>query len=100
MRSHFLVSIYNDATLFLKDYQPQARGCILLDLLMPKMNGFELLQELNQRNNPLPIFVLSGNGDLTTKEKVLNAGAKEFITKPINCMDLLNKIEALFKENP
>src|SRR5687767_2292996 len=48
------VTIYHDAQTFLRDYRSNWYGCLLVDVLMPNMNGFELLEELKARDNQMP----------------------------------------------
>lgn len=59
---------------------------ILLDIEMPKMNGFEVLEELqkNDRVNRIPVIFLTGLANIETEERALLAGAVDYITKPYN----------------
>ncbi|MEA4987365.1 MAG: diguanylate cyclase [Anaerovorax sp.] len=59
---------------------------ILLDIEMPEMNGFEVLEELqkNERVNRIPVIFLTGLANIETEEKALLAGAVDYITKPYN----------------
>ena len=58
---------------------------IITDLNMPKLSGIELLNELKRNNRycQIPVLILSTSNSDKEKQKVLNAGAKDFITKPI-----------------
>ena len=56
--------------------------CILTDLLMPTMNGIELLQELKKQNCQIPIIVMSADTQTTSQQKCAELGARQFIRKP------------------
>ncbi|WFU75525.1 response regulator [Bradyrhizobium sp. CB2312] len=68
-------------------------GCILLDLQMPGLSGFELQQVLADRNCSLPIVFISGHGDIPITVQTIKAGAEDFLTKPISQPRLLEAIE-------
>lgn len=72
---------------------------LLLDLHMPKMDGFETLQTIRntEKIENLPIMVISS--DEAEKNKSLNLGANEFVTKPINLKELENKIYKTLERN-
>ena len=56
--------------------------CLLVDLLMPTMDGFAVLAALAKRGITIPAIVLTADGQTTTREKCLQLGAAEVITKP------------------
>ena len=56
--------------------------CILLDLLMPEMNGCEFLVALNEKGLTIPTIILSADIQETTRKKCSELGASDFITKP------------------
>lgn len=70
---------------------------VLLDLMLPRMDGFEVLQLLQQRKrDTLPyIIVVSAMASDKNKKKVLELGANEYISKPFNLSVLLDRIQAL-----
>lgn len=59
-----------------------AMGCVMLDLRMPKMDGFEVLARLLQLNPDLPVIVMTAQGDVQTAVRTMKAGAVDFIEKP------------------
>ncbi len=63
---------------------------ILLDINMPDMNGFETLHHLNQRQLDIPVLFLTGAGSMDYAVKAINLGAYDFMTKPIDDLDLFN----------
>jgi two-component system sensor kinase FixL len=68
------------------------RGCILLDLRMPAMDGHEVQEELARRGISLPVVVMSGHGDLSAAVKAMKLGASDFIQKPPREEELIGAI--------
>lgn len=71
---------------------------IILDLMMPVMDGFKFLEEKNNMGNNVPVVVLSARNDMESIEKALKLGAIDFIIKPFNSSDLENKVKAFLEE--
>jgi two-component system, OmpR family, alkaline phosphatase synthesis response regulator PhoP len=67
---------------------------ILLDLMLPNMNGFEVLKELRQRNADLPVIILTAKGSEEDKVRGLALGADDYVTKPFGVMELLARVDA------
>lgn len=66
----------------------------LIDLRMPKKDGFEVVRELKEANPRLPVLVLSGWDDADDRIKAFDVGADDFIAKPVYMKELLRRIEA------
>ncbi|GGG43142.1 hypothetical protein GCM10011414_10990 [Croceivirga lutea] len=79
----------------LKYAQESPPDIILCDILMPKMNGYSVLQELAFDNNTrhIPFIFLSAKTELKEIRKGINLGADDYLTKPFDENDLLNAIE-------
>ena len=88
------VVAYDRASRFLEDWTPQLRGCIVLDIRMPEMDGMELQKALNERHSVLPIIFVTGHGDVPLAVDALQQGADDFIEKPYREDQLLEKIRA------
>ena len=78
---------------FLKSFKSVERGCVLLDVCMPQMDGLEVQQEMAVRGIDMPVVILTGHGDITAAVKAMRAGAINFIEKPYEKEDLLHAIE-------
>jgi len=91
------VTIYHNPLLFLEGYSSDWKGCLLIDLFMPFLNGIDLLKELNQRNCNMPVIMLSGHNAPTIEAQSLKAGAYAFFSKPFNIDDLLACINRALK---
>jgi two-component system response regulator TtrR len=90
--------IFHNGVDFLKYYQPNWRGCLLLDIRMPQMSGLELQEKLNILNNQLPIIFMTGHGDIPLAVRAMKAGAFDFITKPFNNHNLIEQIHQALKQ--
>jgi FixJ family two-component response regulator len=72
---------------------PLSAGCIVLDLAMPGLNGFELQECLTASGCHRPIIFLTGNGDISKSVRAMKAGAVNFLTKPVDESELLAAVE-------
>ena len=61
-----------------------AISLILLDIIMPEMSGLELLKEIRKLKPDLPVIMITGQEDINVARECLEAGAKDYITKPID----------------
>jgi RNA polymerase sigma factor (sigma-70 family) len=68
-------------------------GCVLLDIQMPGLNGFQLQQRLqNSTHFGIPIIFITGHGDIPSSVTAMKAGAVDFFAKPFNDEDLLKAV--------
>ena len=93
------VAAFASAREFLEKQNPDAAGCLVLDVTMPGLNGLELQQALVDAGNPLPIVFLTGDGDIPMTVRAMKSGAVDFLSKPCRDAELLGAIEqALAKD--
>jgi len=69
---------------FLERFDPDAAGCLVLDLAMPGLSGLELQGRLEQQASHLPIVFLTGRGDIAASVQAMKHGASDFLTKPVD----------------
>ena len=81
---------------FLKEARSAERGCVLLDVRMPEMDGLQVQQEMAVRGIDLPVVILTGHGDIAVAVKALRAGAVNFIEKPYEKETLLHAIDEAY----
>ena len=84
---------YGSAAEFLDSDPRTEPGCILLDLKMPGVSGFELQESLAALEERLPIIFLSGHGTIPASVRAMKAGAVDFLTKPVRREALLPAVE-------
>ncbi len=91
--------MFADASSFLKAYQGDWRGCLLIDIRMPGMDGLSLQAELVKRGCVLPTIIVTGHGDVASARSAFRARAIDFLEKPIDESRLFAAIdEALARQ--
>lgn len=90
------VQAFCDPREMLAAVDANARGCLLLDVRMPGMDGLELHQALMKRGVDMPAVFISGHGDIPLAVRAVNAGAMDFIEKPFDDEVLLERIRQAF----
>ena len=90
---------FSDAYQFLAQYNAQRKGCLLLDVRMPGMSGLDLQERLKEQHNLLPIIFITGHGDIPMAVRAMKAGAFDFITKPFNNQELLERVQRAIAAN-
>lgn len=93
------VKNYDSAEVFLRHYDPEKPGCLILDVRMPLMDGLELQEELTIRDINIPIIFISGNADIPDTAKAFRAGALDFMEKPFDNAILLERIDEAIKKD-
>jgi two-component system, LuxR family, response regulator DctR len=78
----------------LADYDVSMRGCMVLDIRMPGMGGPELFDRLVERGCRLPAIFLTGHGDVPLAVQAIKKGAFDFIEKPFNDNELVDRVLA------
>lgn len=79
---------------FLRHYEDQPFGCILLDINMPGLNGLEVQQRLNGLESTMPLIVLTGYAEVGQAVQAMKAGARDFIEKPVDPALLVAALDA------
>ena len=77
---------------FLAAWTPERRGCLVLDIRMEGMTGLELFDRLSEMNCSLPVIFLTGHGDVPMAVSALKKGARDFVEKPFNDNDLVDRV--------
>ena len=96
--NRFAVATFASSKEFLGQYDPDASGCLVLDIMMPG-NGLELQRMLQKKGCTLPIIFLTGYGDVPKSVQALKGGAIDFLTKPVNDQSLLRAVRAAIEKN-
>ena len=68
--------------------------CIILDVHIPGKSGLDILKQLNAQDYPVPIFMMSGQGDIAMAVDAIKHGALDFIEKPFRGSDVVARVEA------
>lgn len=72
---------------------------VILDVMLPKMNGFEVVRQLRARHVPVPLIMLSARGAEMDKVMGLELGAEDYITKPFGLAELLARVKAVLRRD-
>ena len=70
---------------------------VVLDLMLPKMDGFRVLKSLRDEGMTAPVLILTARGDESDKVRGLKLGADDYVTKPFGLLELLARVEALLR---
>ena len=87
------VESFADAAGYLASAPPAVPACIVLDIRMPTMSGFELQSAIAGTPRALPVVFITGHGDESVRVKALRAGAVDVLFKPIDEEQLVSAIE-------
>ena len=71
--------------------------CVILDLMLPDINGYQVCEEIRAFNSIVPIIILTARGQESDKIRGLDAGADDYVTKPFSIGELLARIKAIFR---
>jgi DNA-binding response OmpR family regulator len=70
---------------------------IILDLMLPRLNGVAVLQHIRAQKDHTPVLVLTARGEVLSKINLLNAGADDYLSKPFDLGELLARAKALIR---
>lgn len=88
---HSVVS-FASAPAFLEAYRQDQPGCLVLDIRMPEMSGLELQARLKERDALLPVIFITSHGDVPMAVEAMRSGAVDFLLKPFQDTDLLDRV--------
>jgi FixJ family two-component response regulator len=93
------VETFASATEFLQHKLPPVPSCLVLDIRLPRLSGFDLQAELGRLGSKMPIVFMTGHGDVPMSVKAMKAGAVDFLTKPFRDQDLLDAVTAALERD-
>jgi DNA-binding response OmpR family regulator len=70
---------------------------VLLDIMMPRLDGYAVCQELRRMDNPVPVLMLTAKGQIDDRVRGLDAGADDYLVKPFSTDELLARMRALLR---
>ena len=93
------VTLFGDAESFIAAHQPDWRGCVLIDIRMPGMDGLALQNWLRESDCGLPVVIMTAHGDVESARAAFRSQAVDFLEKPIDHDKLIAAIqEAFFRQ--
>ncbi len=81
----------------LEEARAQPPDLLILDIMLPEMDGYEVLRQFRETNTSTPVLMLTARGEEMDKVRGLRSGADDYVTKPFGLMELLARIEALLR---
>jgi FixJ family two-component response regulator len=88
----FHVSSFAEGNSFLTAVRQHQPDCIILDVHMPGRSGLDILKELRSQHSAVPLFIISGQGDIPMAVDAIKNGALDFIEKPFNAETLVTRV--------
>ena len=98
-RNHYSVDAVYDGEEALAYLQSDTYDAVILDIMMPKKDGIEVLKELRKAQNNIPVLLLTAKAEIDDKVLGLDAGANDYLTKPFHTRELLARIRAMTRVN-
>ena len=95
--SHHRVEVAYDGQKGLRLAKKGGYDVILLDIMLPKIDGFKVAKKLRQRGVATPILMLTAKSMVNDRVKGLDSGADDFLSKPINKLELLTRVKSLLR---
>ncbi len=99
LKGKFDVVLCKDGEAGLREFTQQEFDLLILDVMMPKKDGFTLGKEIRKMNEHVPIIFATAKGMIEDKTQAFNLGGDDYITKPFRIEELLLRINALLKRS-
>ncbi|MBO0797583.1 MAG: response regulator transcription factor [Blastocatellia bacterium] len=93
----YAVEVANDGEAGLRRAVEENFDLLILDVMLPRKNGFDVLRDLRQRGLQLPALMLTARGQIVDRILGLKLGADDYLTKPFDMGELLARIEAILR---
>ena len=97
LNSNFIIRCVMDGEQALNEIHQEKYNIIILDIMIPKINGFEIFEQIKDLG--IPIIFLTAKTDIESKIKALRNGAQDYITKPFEPLELLARVELRLKKD-
>jgi FixJ family two-component response regulator len=91
--------LFGSAQELLQSELEDSPSCLVLDIRLPGLGGFDLQAELAKSNTNIPIIFLTGHGDISMSVRAMKAGAVDFLTKPFREQELLDAVTAALERD-
>ncbi len=95
----FLTMVAYDGAMGLRLFQTNEFHMVISDIILPKLDGFELCKEIRKQNSSIPILMLTALGSTDDKLDGFDAGADDYMVKPFDFRELIARVKVLLKRN-
>jgi DNA-binding response OmpR family regulator len=93
------VEVSGDGSAGLERARRSRPDLVILDLMLPKLDGFRVLKAIRQDSLAMPILILTARGEEADKVRGLKLGADDYVTKPFGVLEILARVEALLRRS-
>lgn len=94
-RNNYSVDAVYDGQEALEYLEADNYDCVILDVMMPKVDGITVLKEIRKKGNLIPVLLLTAKSEVDDKVLGLDAGSNDYLTKPFHSRELLARIRAI-----
>lgn len=94
-RNHYSADAVFDGEEALAYLEAGNYDALILDIMMPKMDGLTVLRRLREQGNPIPVLMLTAKSEVSDKVLGLDSGANDYLTKPFSTQELMARIRAM-----
>lgn len=94
-RNNYSVDAVFDGQAALEYLEADNYDCVILDIMMPKVDGITVLKEIRKKGNLIPVIMLTAKSEVDDKVLGLDSGANDYLTKPFHSKELLARIRAI-----
>jgi two-component system alkaline phosphatase synthesis response regulator PhoP len=94
------VEVSGDGAAGLERARRSPPDLVILDLMLPKLDGFRVLKAIRQDALAMPVLILTARGEEADKVRGLKLGADDYVTKPFGVLEILARVEALLRRSP
>ena len=94
------VEVSGDGAAGLERARRSPPDLVILDLMLPKLDGFRVLKAIRQDALAMPVLILTARGEEADKVRGLKLGADDYVTKPFGVLEILARVEALLRRRP
>jgi FixJ family two-component response regulator len=93
------VEVFSSAAEWLQHPLPAVPSCLVLDIRLPRLSGFDLQAELSRLGIMIPVIFMTAHGDIPMSVKAMKAGAIDFLTKPFRHLEMLDAVTAALERD-
>ena len=93
------VEVFASAAEWLQHPLPAVPSCLVLDIRLPRLSGFDLQAELSRLGIMIPVIFMTAHGDIPMSVKAMKAGAIDFLTKPFRHQEMLDAVTAALERD-
>lgn len=98
-KSHYSVDAVYDGQEALEYLESETYDGLILDIMMPKVDGITVLKTIRKQGNKIPVLILSAKSEIEDKVDGLDAGANDYLAKPFDARELLARIRVITRVN-